>query len=174
MNVNGYATVFGVLDVVHARDCRPAWYRVQLPVRPNGSSGYVKARAVDVVRIRMRLVIDLSDRRIDILRDGRRVRTIPTGIGSSDTPTPTGRFYVNQKLLAPNPAGAYGPGAIGISAFAPKLVYWPQGGPIAIHGTNVPASIGRAVSHGCLRIANGSVKHLFGVIPAGTPVVIRA
>ncbi len=45
MNANDFPTIFGVLAVVHGADCRPAWYRVQLPIRPNGSVGYVRAAA---------------------------------------------------------------------------------------------------------------------------------
>ena len=56
---------------------------------------------------------------------------------------------MNQRLLTTNPTGDYGPGAVGISAFSPVLVNWPQGGPIAIHGTNAPDMMGFAVSHGC-------------------------
>src|SRR5919206_3536635 len=93
-------------------------------------------------------------------------------VGSSATPTPLGRYYVNQKLRVTDPSGPYGPGAIGISAFSPVLTGWTQGGPIAIHGTNDPASIGRAVSNGCLRVQNDVLRRLFSLVPAGTPVVI--
>jgi lipoprotein-anchoring transpeptidase ErfK/SrfK len=48
--------------------------------------------------------------------------------------------------------GPYGPAALGISAFSNVLTGWAQGGPIAIHGTNAPWSIGRAVSNGCIRV----------------------
>ena len=54
----------------------------------------------------------------------------------------------------------YGPGAVGISAFSPVLLNWPQGGPIAIHGTNQPGMIGFAVSHGCLRVRNPDIRKL--------------
>ena len=60
--------------------------------------------------------------------------------------------------LAGNPIGGYGPGAVGISAFSPVLLNWPQGGPIAIHGTNAPDLIGFAVSHGCLRVRNADAR----------------
>ena len=43
---------------------------------------------------------------------------------------------------------------MGISAFQPKLPHWPQGGPVAIHGTNQPELIGQAISHGCVRMRN--------------------
>jgi lipoprotein-anchoring transpeptidase ErfK/SrfK len=69
--------------------------------------------------------------------------------------------------------GPYGPGAIGISAFSPVLTGWAQGGPIAIHGTNEPWSIGHAVSNGCIRLPNPVLRRLFKQALAGTPVLIR-
>ena len=76
--------------------------------------------------------------------------------------------------LPTDPTGPYGPAAIGISAFSPVLVYWPQGGPIAIHGTNKPSSIGKPTSNGCLRLGNDDLMLIWNKTPAGTPVVIRA
>jgi L,D-transpeptidase catalytic domain len=173
-NVNGVRTVFGVFGLVRDRRCEPAWYRVQLPIRPNGAVGWVRAEDVLLLAVRTRIEVDLSERRVDFLRDGRRVLRATAAIGSNATPTPTGRYYVNQRLLARNPSGPFGPGGIGISAFSPVLTGWVQGGPIAIHGTNDPGSIGEAVSNGCLRIANGLLRRMFVRNPEGTPVVIRA
>jgi lipoprotein-anchoring transpeptidase ErfK/SrfK len=53
------------------------------------------------------------------------------------------------------------------------LTHWAQGGPVAIHGTNEPWSIGHAVSNGCIRLPNATLSKLFARTPAGTPVVIR-
>jgi lipoprotein-anchoring transpeptidase ErfK/SrfK len=94
-------------------------------------------------------------------------------VGSNATPTPVGRYYVNQRLIPPDPGGPYGPGAVGISAFSPVLTGWAQGGPIAIHGTNEPWSIGRAVSNGCIRLRNPVLRRVFRQALAGTPVFIR-
>jgi len=107
-------------------------------------------------------------------RRGERVMTVTAAVGSPATPTPTGRFYVNQRLLSIDPSGPYGPGALGISAFSPVLTGWTQGGPIAIHGTNRPESIGQNVTNGCLRVPNRVLRRLFRATPAGTPVIIRA
>jgi hypothetical protein len=52
-NANGVRTVFGILAAVLDRECRPAWYRVQLPIRPNGATGWVRADRVRLVRIQM-------------------------------------------------------------------------------------------------------------------------
>ena len=98
--------------------------------------------------------------------------TTTVAVGSSATPTPTGNYYVNQRLIPTDTSGPFGPGAIGISAFSNVLTGWTQGGPIAIHGTNEPWSIGHAVSNGCIRVHNDVLRRLFKATPAGTPVVI--
>ena len=69
--------------------------------------------------------------------------------------------------------GPFGPGAVGISAFSDVLTGWAQGGPIAIHGTNEPWSIGKAVSNGCIRLPNVVLRRVFAQALNGTPVLIR-
>jgi len=173
VNVNGFPTVFRVLDVVRAPNCSARWYHVQLPIKPNGVAGFVRASAVGTGPVRSRVVVDLSAKRLTLYRRGRPVLRAPVAVGSFATPTPLGRYYVNQRLIPPDPGGPYGPAAIGISAFSNVLTGWAQGGPIAIHGTNEPWSIGHAVSNGCIRLHNDVLRRLFEATPAGTPVVIR-
>jgi lipoprotein-anchoring transpeptidase ErfK/SrfK len=175
LNVNGAVTVLSVLGAVVRKDCSAAWYRVALPIRPNGARGYVSARSVELSRVRTRIVVDLSARRLTLYRKGRPVLRALAGVGAPGTPTPTGNFYVDQRLIPADPSGPWGPGAIGISAHSTVLQYaWIQGAPIAIHGTNEPGSVGRAVSHGCIRLDNEVLSRLFARTPAGTPVTIRA
>lgn len=142
-------------------------------MRPNGRIAYVPAARVELASVRTRIEVDLGAREVRLYRGSRLLIRTRAAIGSPRTPTPVGRFYVNQRLVPSDPNGPYGPGALGISAFSPVLTLWAQGGPIAIHGTNDPASIGRAVSNGCLRVRNATLRRLFAETPAGTPVVIR-
>ena len=174
LNVNGHATVFGVLGAVRGADCEASWYRVQLPVRPNGIVGYVPAADVEVIPVRTRIVVDLSDRTVALFAAGRKVLETPTAVGAPATPTPVGSFYVNQRLRASDPSGPWGPGGVGISAFSDVLTDWVQGGPVAIHGTNRPGTIGRAASNGCLRVRNDVLARIFALAVPGTPVEIRA
>jgi lipoprotein-anchoring transpeptidase ErfK/SrfK len=173
LNVNGVPTVFSVVAARLDSHCRATWYHVQLPLRPNGVTGWVRASAVTERALDVRIVVDLSERRVTVYRGARPVVVAKAAIGSAATPTPTGRFYVNQKLAAPDPLGPYGPAALGISAFSPVLKHWAQGGPIAIHGTNDPALLGGAVSHGCVRVPNDVVERLWKLVPTGAPVLIR-
>ena len=174
LNVNRYPTVLGVLGRVLDAECAIAWYRVQLPLRPNGVVGFVRAADVDVAPVATRIVVDISDRRLTLYRAGERELTAAVAVGSPATPTPTGRYYVNQRLVPEDVNGPFGPGAVGISAYSNVLTGWTQGGPIAIHGTNAPWSIGRAVSNGCVRLPNATLRRVFREAIAGTPVIIRA
>ncbi len=172
-NLNGYPTVFGVLGSVVRPDCTPRWYRVQLPKKPNGRTAFIRARALRVETVSTRIVIDVSERRLTLYRSAKPVLTATVAVGSPSTPTPTGRFYVNQRLVPADAGGPFGPGAIGISAFSNVLTGWTQGGPVAIHGTNEPWSIGRSVSNGCIRLPNATLSKVFRITLAGTPVIIH-
>ncbi len=173
-NRNGVPTVFGVLAERVDEACRAEWYHVQLPLRPNGVTGWVAADEVALAAVTTRIEVDLSGRRVTLFDRGRRILTAEAAIGSAQTPTPTGRYYVNQRLVPADPSGPFGPGAIGISAFSDVLTGWTQGGPIAIHGTNRPELIGGAVSNGCIRVRNAELRQLFDRVRAGTPVVVHA
>ena len=174
LNQNGFPTVFSIVGRRRTRGCATAWYRVQLPVRPNGTTGWVRAGAVQVAPVRTRIVIRVRAKRLELLREGHVVFRAPISTGGSATPTPTGRFYVKERLVPTDPSGPWGPAALGISAFSPVLKRWAQGGPIGIHGTNDPSAIGRAVSHGCIRLDNAQMRRLFALTLAGTPVIIVA
>ena len=173
VNANGHAMVFRVRGVV--RDgCGMLWYYASLPMRPNEAAGFVPARDVRIHKLHTRIIVELSKRELVLYRDGEPVLRSSVAVGAPATPTPTGRYYVNQRLLAGDPYGPWGPGALGISAFSDVLQEWIQGGPIAIHGTNDPSSIGHAVSHGCIRLPNGLLMKVFNTADAGTPVIIQA
>jgi lipoprotein-anchoring transpeptidase ErfK/SrfK len=173
-NANGVPTVLGVLAKRVDASCDAEWYRVQLPLKPNGVTGWVRAGDVELAPVTTRIVVDLSARRVTLFDKGREVLSTPAAIGAPGTPTPTGRYYVNQRLVPSDPSGPFGPGAIGISAFSEVLTGWTQGGPIAIHGTNRPDLIGQAVSNGCIRVRNDHLQRMFDRALSGTPVVVRA
>ena len=174
LNRNRVPTVFSVLGERVDAGCRVRWLHVELPLRPNGATGWVRAADVRTARIHTRIIVDLSERRLRFYRNGRLVLSSAAAVGSPATPTPLGRYYVNQRLRPDDPNGPFGPGAVGVSAFSPVLTGWAQGGPIGIHGTNQPWSIGHAVSNGCIRLPNPVAKRLFLATLEGTPVIIRS
>jgi lipoprotein-anchoring transpeptidase ErfK/SrfK len=173
-NVNHYPTVFEALAKRVDADCKATWYRVQLPIKPNGSTGWVPARDVTLSPVRTRIVVSVSKRTLTLYRSGKPVLEATVAVGAAATPTPTGRYYVNQRLIPDDASGPYGPAAIGVSAYSNVLTGWVQGGPIAIHGTNEPWSIGRAVSNGCIRLPNATLDRVFRLADAGTPVIINS
>ena len=174
LNVNGVPTIFSIRGALVDAKCKPKSYLVQIPKRPNGVTAWVPAQQVNVEKVSTRIVVDLSEKRVTLYKDGQRVLSSTAAIGAPATPTPSGRFYVNQRLIPTDKGGPFGPGAVGVSAFSNVLTGWAQGGPIAIHGTNAPWSIGKAVSNGCIRIPNPMLRKLFDQAFSGTPVLIRS
>ena len=154
---------------------RADWLHVLLPVKPNGSSGWVRRAAVEVAGVPYRLDVRTAAHELDLYEHGRLVRTYPIGIGKQDTPTPGGTFYLKELLRAPDPGGAYGPYAYGLSGFSTTLDSFAGGDAvIGLHGTNEPSSIGRDVSAGCIRLRNEHISELADKLPLGTPVRILA
>jgi hypothetical protein len=172
LNANGVPTVFSAVQAVLGARCKAAWYRVLVPMKPNGTTGYVRARAVNLRLVRSQIVIDLSTRRVTVYERRRAVFGTKAAIGAPSTPTPLGRFYINQRFRD-DPNGPYGWAAIGISAFSEVLTGWPQGGPVAIHGTNRPSLLGLPVSNGCIRVSNAAIQRIWRLAPTGTPVLIQ-
>jgi lipoprotein-anchoring transpeptidase ErfK/SrfK len=173
LNENGYPTTFSLVGAVLTRSCGASWYRVKLPMRPNGITGYVRPADVLVQKVTARIVIDVSARELSFYSGRKLLLKTPVAVGSPSTPTPIGRFYVDQRITTTNPDGPYGPAALGVSAFSNVLTGWAQGGPIGIHGTNAPWSIGHAVSNGCIRVPNETLKKLFAATVGGEPVIIH-
>ncbi|MCQ6557690.1 L,D-transpeptidase [Paenibacillus mendelii] len=109
---------------------------------------------------RYRIIVDLSDRQLYLLDVNTVVRGFPVGIGRMVTQTPTGEYTIINKQ--PDPGGPFGAFWMGLS----KPHY-------GIHGTNDPSSIGRLVSHGCIRMYNEDVLTLAALVPIHTRVTIR-
>jgi L,D-transpeptidase catalytic domain len=154
---------------------QPGWLRVELPVRPNGSTGWVRERDTWLAGVRYRLDVLRGEHELRLYSLNRLVRTYPVGIGKDETPTPGGLYYLIELLRPPDPGGPYGPYAFGLSGFSTVLHHFAGGnGVIGLHGTNDPSSIGADVSHGCIRMHNADIKRLAKLLPLGTPVRILA
>lgn len=170
-NANGVPLVFLV------KEQQGDWYHVYLPVRPNGSNGWVRAEDVTVQDNPYRLVVSANAHRLTLEKNGVVQHQYQVGIGRGEYPTPGGVYYIKELLAPPNPDGAYGPYAYGLSGFSEvaELANFEGGeGVIGIHGTNDPSSIGANVSHGCIRMNNADITALAKILPLGTPVTIEA
>lgn len=161
--------------LVDGRDAGGEWLPVHLPIRPNGSVGWVRAADVRLAPNDFLLAVDLSEREMTFSRRGRVEWTTPIGVGTRAMPTPPGRYYVKELLMPGKEDSLYGPFALGLSGFSdePGASDFRGGdGVLAIHGTDDPDSIGDRVSHGCIRVPNDIITFLAGNLPMGTPVDI--
>lgn len=161
-----------LLVVGEARDAAGTlWLKISLPMRPNGRFGWVKASAIQTRVPRTHILIDLSARTLRVY-EGARVRyRTRVAIGRRGMETPTGDFYVTATFRPKERFfGAY---AFETSAYS-KLSEWPGGGIVGLHGTSMPQLLGKAVSHGCVRMSNTAARALKRLTPAGTPVKIVA
>lgn len=152
---------------------RETWFRALLPIRPNGTSGFIRGRDLRVTSTPFRLELDRRRFRLRLWQGCTLVRTMRVGIGTGNTPTPVGRFYLTSLFKLPDPGTVYGPYAYGLSGFSEVLRSWKLGGIIGLHGTNDPRSIGHRSSHGCIRLNNRDIRMLVRILPAGTPIEIR-
>jgi hypothetical protein len=166
-NAQGAPLVFAVVER------RADWLRVLLPVRPNGSRGWVRAADVRLRETRYALQVDRAAHRLTVLRDGSPIGRLPVGIGTGTTPTPSGEFYLTELLRPADPAGPWGPYAFGLSGFSDVITQFNgANGIIGLHGTNRPDLIGTDASMGCIRLHNEDIVNLAGMVPLGTPVSI--
>ncbi|MCD9623753.1 L,D-transpeptidase [Rhabdothermincola salaria] len=162
-----------VKDAPVTDDCQ--WVEVFLPVRPNGSSGWVKRSDVEISANPFRIETDLGDFTLTVLQDGEPIKEIDIAVASDNTPTPGGLYYITELVQTPDPGGAYGPFAYGLSGFSDVLTSF-NGGPgqLGIHGTNRPELIGSKVSNGCIRMHNDDIVALSEILPLGVPVEVIA
>jgi lipoprotein-anchoring transpeptidase ErfK/SrfK len=163
-----------VLALRELRDAagKPTWYRVSVPGRPNGRTGWIPAASVSLQPIDRWLIIFRGDRRFEFVLRGRVVRSGRVAVGAPGMPTPLGLFYV-QVTYRPVGDPILGAWAFETSAYS-RLSDWPGGGIVGVHGTNTPQLIGQAVSHGCVRMTNANIEYLRSFIRLGTPVKIVA
>jgi hypothetical protein len=163
------------LYVALASETQPSgevWVEIEVPGRPNGLSGWVPREALGAFHAtRGYLLVNRTTLRATLFREGHVVFKAPVGVGKASTVTPSGHFYVVEKLRTLGDP-VFGPYALGTSAYAPTLSEWPGGGVVGIHGTNEPALIPGRPSHGCVRMRNGDITRLWHVIPVGTPIEI--
>ena len=149
------------------------WLLVRLPGRPNGHTGWIKRRATVASTTRWRIVVDRSTRRVIVYQWGRPVRIVKAVVGRSSTPTPRGEFFV-EEVVRLRAADAGAPFALALSARSNVFQEFAGGpGQIALHGlTNVGGVLGSAVSHGCVRLDNSTMRWLVSRISPGVPVTV--
>lgn len=173
---SGGPQVLLVLDSsVDAADRR--WLRVALPIRPNGSSGWLPADHALLARRSWWIEVSTSRRRVAVYRAGRLVKRAPAVVGAAGTPTPQGLFAVYDPVRQTDPSGFIGPWALHLTGFSGTLESYGGGpGRIALHGragASLRDPLGTARSHGCVRLENDVIEWIARTVPRATPVWIR-
>ena len=148
---------------------RGAQAALLVPLRPYGRVVHADVRSLALRWSRIHVVINLATSRLVIFRGRRAVGAFPVGQGTALTPTPTGRFFVTDRLLFPS-GSPYAPYAVGLSAHVAQLPSsWMGGDQVAIH----PGAFG-AVSHGCIHAGMKAIRLLERRVGMGTLVTIKA
>lgn len=160
-----------VLPVVERRG---SWLGVLAEERPNGHVGWVHLDTnVTLARVRSAVRVSLGRRTVTVRRLSRVVASVRVAVGAPATPTPTGRFAVTDRIVSTAPS-IYGCCILALSGHQPYLEPgWTGGNRIAIHSTLETSAIGSAVSHGCVRADEASMRTLLATVPLGTVVTIR-
>ena len=121
-----------------------------------------------------RIIVSIPDRKLALVEDGRVLRTYPVAVGAAVSPSPTGQFKVVSRLSRPT---YYHPGVVippgKSNPLGTRWIGLDRKG-YGIHGTNEPRSIGKAASHGCIRMAKADLEQIFDEVRVGDTVEIHA
>jgi hypothetical protein len=168
--LTGVHTVLPVLGRATASD-GSRWLHVGLPGRPSGHSGWIAAGATRAGSTGWAIVVRLAARQVVVYERGHVARRFSAIVGKPSTPTPRGRFFVEESE-ALSPAAAGSPFALATSARSSVLQEFDGGpGQIALHGIGqLPGAMGTAASHGCVRLSTPAITWLARRIGAGVPV----
>lgn len=124
-------------------------------------------------RVRRQVLVSIPDRTLAVIENGKVLRTFKVSVGAAVSPSPTGKFEIVNRLANPTyyhagvviPAGKNNP-------LGPRWVGLNKQG-YGIHGTSAPGSIGKAASHGCIRMHNRDVVEFATLVNVGDTVEIR-
>jgi lipoprotein-anchoring transpeptidase ErfK/SrfK len=153
---------------------KPGWVMVRTAVRKH-HVGWLPTTSGVLFSQPRTLVVDLSKRTLTVFHRGRATDTYRVAIGTPATPTPRGKFAVTDRLTTGDATGDYGCCILALNGRQSKIAQgWGGGDRIAIHATPNTWTIGKRVSHGCVRATNKALHRLMRQVRLGTPVTIHA
>ena len=155
---------------------RDGWVKAILPIRPNNTEGWIAASSVTLSTTNYEIEINLANHTLVLNDSGKPVMEFSVALGTTETPTPVGRFYVTDPIdLTKKLDPIYGAYALGMSGYSEVLTSFRGGdGQLAIHGGMWEAQAGTNPSNGCIRMLNDQIVQLASIVPLGTPVVVTA
>ncbi len=150
------------------------WVEVKVPVRPNGSTGWLRKADVSFTTTAIRVEVDVSDRLITVFDGDTVVFETVGAVGRDEYPTPIGEWFLRD-VIPWDENSVYGPWVMALSAFSEQIDEINGGqAVVALHGTSQPDKLGSAVSLGCVRMSNDDITTVASLVPVGSPVIIRA
>jgi lipoprotein-anchoring transpeptidase ErfK/SrfK len=125
------------------------------------------------IRAKRQVIVSVPDRKLVVMQNGAVLRVFEVAVGADVSPSPSGTFEIVRRLTEPTyyhagvviPAGDDNP-------LGPRWVGLNKKG-YGIHGTNAPRSIGKAASHGCIRMRNRDIVQFFAMVSVGDTVEIH-
>jgi lipoprotein-anchoring transpeptidase ErfK/SrfK len=172
--VVGTSKYYHVPMVLWLMDVRHGWGRVELPYVWPRAAGWIQITGLARTQTFIHVDVDLSQHRVRVYKHTALLASAPAAIGAPSTPTPPGHYVVTDRVPFPagGPLGTFAFGISGIQTHLPAG--WSGGNQLAIHGTDVPSSIGTSASAGCVRVREATLAMLKPLLRLGTPVVIHA
>jgi lipoprotein-anchoring transpeptidase ErfK/SrfK len=146
------------------------WVQVQLPKRPNGTRGWISEDALELTKIHTWIRVSVGTRKVLVFKNGKRIKSFGAAVGTGGTPTPVGLFAVNDAVPT---SGELAPFIFVLTAHSNVLKTFAGGnGVVGIHGWPSSNVLGKAVSHGCVRMSRAGARALARFATPGTPVEI--
>ncbi len=163
----------GVQLVFLVRQNQGDWLQVQMQSRPNGATAWIRSSDVRLRTVENHIVVERGAKRISVYHGESQLLSEPVAVGTDESPTPTGSFFVDYIGKPQTNDGPYGAYQISVTGYSEVYSEFGGGvGQIALHGTNQPELIGTPASHGCVRMTNPTVERVVSMAPVGTPVDI--
>ncbi|MGB3207637.1 MAG: L,D-transpeptidase [Crinalium sp.] len=157
---------------------QPSYMMLTKPKMPALLRGSSPGQGSKIVANNSRLVVDLSDRRTYIYHSEQLSASYPVAIGKEGWQTPTGSFKVSKMRKNPiwrHPlTGEVVRPGVNNPLGSRWIGFWSDGrSQIGFHGTNDEQLVGKAVSHGCVRMQNQDIEQIYEIVAVGTPVIVR-
>jgi hypothetical protein len=153
-------------------DAMKTWMFTSLAVAAMGVAMHAIAQQTPMHEPVRQVVVSLEDRKLALIEDGQVKKVYNVAVGKPTTPSPEGTFTIERRvanpvyhhdgrMIEPGPANPVGSRWMGLSTKG-----------YGIHGTNEPKSIGKAASHGCIRMGKADLEEFYALVAVGDQVQI--